>query len=189
MKRLFRVSATTAAAFAALLFAGTTSAQSKDTVIGKWTLNVAKSKFDPGPAAKSADVVLTGSGADGIKVVFDGVSSTGDRVHWEYTGNYDGKDYPMTGNVEGDTVSLKRINASSVETTYKLKGKVTLVNVHHRLGRRQDADRHPEGHERRWSEGQQPARIREGVTFTPKLHELHRRRRGCRIWRSSSASR
>ena len=129
MRRLFRVSATTAAAFAALLFASTTSAQSKDTVIGKWTLNVAKSKFDPGPAAKSADVVLTGSGADGIKLVFDGVSPTGDKVHWEYTGNYDGKDYPMTGNVEGDTVSLKRINANSVETTYKLKGKVTLVNV------------------------------------------------------------
>ena len=129
MRRLFRVSATTAAAFAALFFASTTSAQSKDTVIGKWTLNVAKSKFDPGPAAKSADVVLTGSGADGIKLVFDGVSPTGDKVHWEYTGNYDGKDYPMTGNVEGDTVSLKRINADSVETTYKLKGKVTLVNV------------------------------------------------------------
>ena len=129
MKRLFRVSATTAAAFAALVFAGTTSAQSKDPVIGKWTLNVAKSKFDPGPAPKSIDVVLTGSGTDGIKLVFDGVSPTGDKVHWEYTGNYDGKDYPMTGNVEGDTVSLKRINANSVETTYKLKGKVTLVNV------------------------------------------------------------
>jgi hypothetical protein len=129
MKRFFRVSATTAAAFAALLFAGATSAQSKDPVIGKWNMNVAKSKFSPGPAPKSAAIVFSGSGADGVKAVFDGVAGTGDKVHWEYTGNHDGKDYPMTGNAEGDMVSLKRINANSVETTYKLKGKVTVTNV------------------------------------------------------------
>ena len=35
----------------------------------------------------------------------------------------------MTGNAEGDMISLKRVNANTVETTYKLKGKVTVVNV------------------------------------------------------------
>ncbi|HYN09401.1 MAG TPA: hypothetical protein VES67_18605 [Vicinamibacterales bacterium] len=129
MKRLYRVSATTAAALAALLFAGTTSAQSKDPIIGKWTMNVAKSKFDPAPGGKSSTVVFTASGTDGVKAVLDGVAGTGDKIHWEYTANHDGKDYPMTGNPEGDMISLKRINANSVETTYKLKGKVTLTNV------------------------------------------------------------
>ena len=129
MKRFFRVSATIAAAFAALLFAGATSAQSKDPVIGKWNMNIAKSKFSPGPAPKSAAIVFSASGADGVKAVFDGVADTGDKVHWEYTANHDGKDYPMTGNAEGDMISLKRINANSVETTYKLGGKVTVTNV------------------------------------------------------------
>jgi hypothetical protein len=129
MKKCFRVSATAAAAFAALVFAGTASAQSKDPVVGKWTMNVAKSKLSPGPAPKSAAIVFSASGADGVKAVFDGVADTGDKVHWEYTGNHDGKDYPMTGNPEGDMISLKRLNANSVETTYKLKGKVTVTNV------------------------------------------------------------
>lgn len=106
-----------------------TSAQAKDPVIGKWNMNIAKSKLSPGPAPKSAAIVFSASGADGVKAVFDGVADTGDKVHWEYTANHDGKDYPMTGNAEGDMISLKRINANTVETTYKLKGKVTVVNV------------------------------------------------------------
>ena len=73
--------------------------------------------------------MFSASGADGVKAVFDGVTGTGDKMHWEYTGNHDGKDYPMTGNADGDMISLKRINANSVETTYKLKGKVTVTNV------------------------------------------------------------
>jgi hypothetical protein len=106
-----------------------TSAQAKDPVIGTWNMNIAKSKLSPGPAPKSAAIVFSASGADGVKAVFDGVAGTGDKVHWEYTANHDGKDYPMTGNADGDMISLKRVNANSVETTYKLKGKVTVVNV------------------------------------------------------------
>ena len=123
---------TSSLAIAAAMFVSavaSTSAQAKDPVIGKWNMNIAKSKFSPGPAPKSAAIVFSASGADGVKAVFDGVADTGDKIHWEYTGNHDGKDYPMTGNAEGDVISLKRVNANSVETTYKLKGKVTVVNV------------------------------------------------------------
>lgn len=116
----------------ALFFGATASstfAQPKDPVHGQWTLNNAKSTYNPGPALKSATVVFSSSGADGVKVVSDGVTGTGEKVHWEYTASHDGKDYPMTGNPEGDTIVLKRINANSVETTYKKGGKPTLVNV------------------------------------------------------------
>jgi hypothetical protein len=118
-----------AAALAIAAMAGAASAQSKDPVAGTWTLNVAKSKFAPGPPAKSGKAVITASGADGVKIAFDGVTGAGDKVHWEYTAQNDGKDYPMTGNPDADTVTLKRIHATSVETTYKKGGKVTLVNV------------------------------------------------------------
>jgi hypothetical protein len=127
--RMWTSSLVIAAAMFVSAVAGTASAQAKDPVIGKWNMNVAKSKFNPGPAPKTAAIVFTASGADGVKAVFDGVADTGDKVHWEYTGNHDGKDYPMTGNAEGDMISLKRVNANTVETTYKLKGKVTVVNV------------------------------------------------------------
>lgn len=109
--------------------ASSTFAQAKDPVQGKWTLNLAKSKYNPGPPAKSGAIVFSPSGADGVKAVFDGVTGTGEKVHWEYTGNHDGKDYPMTGNPDADTIALKRINANSVETTYKKGGKPTVVNV------------------------------------------------------------
>ena len=64
-----------------------------------------------------------------VKAVITGVTGTGDKVQWEYSAAMDGKDHPMTGTADGDTIALKPINANSVETTYKLKGKVTLVNV------------------------------------------------------------
>jgi hypothetical protein len=116
------------------LFVATTSDSTfaqPDPLTGKWSLNIAKSKFSPAPnpAPKSAVIVFSPSGADGVKAVYDGISTAGDKTHWEYTANHDGKDYPMTGNPEGDAISLKRINASSVETTYKKGGKVTVVNV------------------------------------------------------------
>jgi len=39
-----------------------------DAVIGTWKLNVAKSKYDPGPAPKGSTLTLEVAG-DGIKVV------------------------------------------------------------------------------------------------------------------------
>ena len=163
MSRVFPVSAAITAACVALMLAGTSSAQSKDPVFGKWTFNAAKSKLNPDPTPKNIVLVFSPSGPDGVKLVVDGVSGTGEKLQWEYTGNYDGKDYPMKGNPEADAVTLKRINANSVETTYKLKGKVTLVNVRQRVGRRQDDDRHAEGDQRRGREGRQPAGLREVV--------------------------
>jgi len=127
--KVWQISAVAVAA--ALVIApmgGATFAQTPDPVIGKWNLNVAKSKYSPGPAPKSAMATVSAAG-EGVKLVFDGVTGTGEKVHWEYTANYDGKDYPMTGNADGDMISLKRINANSAETTYKKGGKVTLVNT------------------------------------------------------------
>ena len=46
--------------------------------------------------------------------------TTGDS----YTAKFDGKDYPYTGSYGADAVSLKRIDARTIEETDKLKGKV-----------------------------------------------------------------
>jgi hypothetical protein len=54
-----------------------------------------------------------------VTVNADGTSTT-----ISYSAHYDGKDYPWTGNVNADTLAMKRIDAYTVETTQKKAGKV-----------------------------------------------------------------
>jgi hypothetical protein len=96
--------------------------------LGTWKLNVANSKYSPGPAPKSATVTFSAAG-QGVKAVIDGVGPDGGKVHWEYTANFDGKPYPVTGNGDGDMVVATRVNASTIETSYTLKGKPSVVNT------------------------------------------------------------
>ena len=97
--------------------------QAADPVIGTWKLDVAKSKFSPGPAPKSLTVKFEAAGK-GVKLTTDGVGADGQPTHTEYTAAYDGKDYPLIGSPVADTVSLKRIDASTSERTDKKGGKV-----------------------------------------------------------------
>jgi hypothetical protein len=101
-----------------------------DPAAGSWMLNVAKSKFSPGPAPKSAMLTIAVAG-QGIKVTTEGVSATGAKTSASYTANFDGKDAPLTGSATADTVSLRRINANTVERTDKKAGKVvqTITRV------------------------------------------------------------
>jgi len=102
------------------------SAQTIDPRVGTWTLNVAKSKFSPGPAPRSNTLKIEASGR-GEKVTTEGVNARGERAATQYTANFDGKDYPLTGSQNADTVSLRRINARTTERTDKKGGKVTVI--------------------------------------------------------------
>jgi phage tail sheath gpL-like len=110
-------------ALAGWLVAVDASAQAGDPIIGTWTLNVAKSTYEPGPAAKGGTVTFEAAG-EGIHVVADMVDGQGNADHTEYTANYDGKDYPLKGVPIADTVSLKRIDANTTERIDKKDGKV-----------------------------------------------------------------
>lgn len=96
-----------------------------DVNIGTWKLNVAKSKFSPGPGFKSQTLKIDAWGEDGVKYVADGVDGAGKPMHWEFEAKYDGKEYPFKGNPDADTIVYKRIDAYNVEATTKLKGKPT----------------------------------------------------------------
>ena len=103
-------------------------AQTPDPRLGTWKLNVAKSKYSPGPAPKSGSVTFSAAG-EGVKAVVDTVGPDGSETQWEYTANFDGKPYPVKGNPDGDMVVAKRVNPNTVETSYTLKGKPTTVNT------------------------------------------------------------
>jgi hypothetical protein len=103
-------------------------AQAPNALFGTWKLNPAKSKYSPGPAPKSMTVTYSAAGF-GMKIVVDVVPAEGKPQRWEMTPMYDGKDHPVTGNPDADTISIKRISDTKGESTFKKGGKVTAVNV------------------------------------------------------------
>jgi hypothetical protein len=93
--------------------------------MGTWKLNEAKSKFPP-KAPKNTTVVYEAAG-DNVKVTVDGVDGEGKPTHNEWTGKFDGKDYPLTGDRTSNTRSYTKIDDRTTELTNKKDGKVTTT--------------------------------------------------------------
>ena len=96
-----------------------------DANMGTWKLNEAKSKLNPnGP--KNHTVVYAPAGLN-VKVTVDGTDATGKPTHNEWTGKFDGKEYPVTGDAASDMRSYKRIDDRTLEFTGTKAGKVTVT--------------------------------------------------------------
>ncbi len=106
----------------ALCFIATAVCLASDVNMGTWKLNEAKSKFAPG-ATKNQTVTYQAEG-DQVKVTLEGTTADGKSVHIEWTGKYDGKFYPVTGDPNVDERSYKQINGRTVEVISKKDGKV-----------------------------------------------------------------
>jgi hypothetical protein len=104
-----------------VLWPQATAAQA-DPHVGTWVLNVAKSKYMPGPPPKEQTSVYSAAG-QGLKVSTKGTSADGKPTMTEFTANFDGKDYPVTGNPDWDAVSLRRVDSHTIEFTRKKSGK------------------------------------------------------------------
>jgi len=113
-----------------VVFASSTLAQSSNSTIGTWKVNLAKSTYAAGTAPKSGVFTVTAAG-EGFKVTVDAVTSNGTAQHWGFTANYDGKDNPITGNCPyGDAVASTRIDANTTKNIYKKGGTVTVTQTH-----------------------------------------------------------
>src|SRR5215470_13975606 len=84
-----------------------------DPQVGTWKLNEAKSKFAPG-ATKNNTVTYEAAG-DGVKVTVDGTTADGKPSHNEWTGKFDGKDYPVTGDPSSDMRSYKKVDNNTLD--------------------------------------------------------------------------
>jgi hypothetical protein len=109
----------------AVLFVGVTVCLADNPHMGTWKLNEAKSKFSPG-ATKNNTVVYEAAG-DSVKVTVDGVDGDGNPSHNEWTGKFDGKFYPVTGDPTSDMRSYRKINNHTMALTGKKGGKITLT--------------------------------------------------------------
>ena len=100
------------------------------SLAGTWTMNAAKSKFEPADLAlKSSTATYTFSGSS-VSASIDQVNAKGQKVHVEYTATLDGKDSPWKGTIDGkpntnqDATTFKKLDANTYHVESKLKGKV-----------------------------------------------------------------
>ncbi len=107
-----------------LCFVGAAVCFAADAQMGTWKLHEAKSKIGAG-SPKLTTVVYEIAG-DSVKVTVDGTDGDGKPLHSEWTGNYDGKDYPVTGDPSTDTRSYKKVNDHTLAFTNKKGDKVTI---------------------------------------------------------------
>jgi hypothetical protein len=110
----------TSVAAVLLVSAGVLAAQAdQNPFVGTWKLNVAKSKFSPGPAPKSETVTI----APDKKVSVEAVDADDKAINWSYTPAEDTA-VPIEG-MENSTV-LEKTSGNTVDHTWKLgKGNET----------------------------------------------------------------
>jgi hypothetical protein len=71
--------------------------------------------------------VVYEAAGENVKITVDGIAGDGKPVHHEWTGKFDGKDYPATGDPTHDVRSYKRTGDRSLEFDAKKGGKVTTT--------------------------------------------------------------
>ena len=99
-----------------------------DLLSGTWELDAAASRFDPGPARKT-DIRIYKVDGSVIHMTGKVVFADGKSINAEYTGAYDGKDYPVAGNPRVGTIAQERVDAHTAKTTTKRDGKITATRV------------------------------------------------------------
>jgi len=109
----------------ALCVVGLGLAFAESPEMGTWKLNEAKSKI-PAGFMKNTTVVYAAEG-DKVKVTTDGLDSKGSAMHTEWVGNFDGKDYPLTGDPTSDSRAYKRVSAHELTLSNNKGGKATTT--------------------------------------------------------------
>ena len=115
-----------------VLLANTAIAQIVDPHVGTWKLNVAKSTWVPGgaspPPGQVAVTTIESVGA-GLKVQISRELPDGTVTRFGFTADFDGKDTPIVGDPNTDTVALTRIHERMFKMVNKKNGKVTATQV------------------------------------------------------------
>jgi hypothetical protein len=102
------------------------AAAAPDPAMGTWQLNVSKSTFTPGPGNKSQTRTYSQSGHS-ITLVVRIVDADGKEMTIQSTYQLDGKDYPITGSPNYDTISGKQVASNTANFTLKKAGKAVAT--------------------------------------------------------------
>jgi hypothetical protein len=122
MRLLFLLTTLTALFTLPRIFAG----QSREPWFGTWKLNLAKSTVERNVRFKRATTKIE-PWEDGLKVTYDLVGVRGGVTHMEWTGKFDGKDYPVQGVDYVLTNAYSHVNDRSYEIVTKIDGIVSAT--------------------------------------------------------------
>ena len=89
--------------------------------LGTWKLNTAKST---GNVPKSETRTYAAAPDGGVALSWTRVTAAGKEISVKSTFKYDGKDYPVTGSPDFDTLSVRHADAYTTNGTQKRMGKV-----------------------------------------------------------------
>ena len=93
-----------------------------DPFVGTWKINLAKTKYDPGPPPKSLIRKYEPQGA-GIKATTEGIDGEGKPILVWTVLTFDGKDCAIHGAQNYDTGTATRIDANTWKAVLKKSGK------------------------------------------------------------------
>src|SRR5262245_51634346 len=122
----FSLCASAALGFA--LLASNDSFAQADPMIGDWKINLAKSKYNPGPPPRSSSLNVHAAG-DGVMAMFDNVNAQGAQAHPMFMVICNGQPQDVTGAANADKMTCRRQNPSSQEFTNMKSGRVTSTGT------------------------------------------------------------
>lgn len=112
-----------------IIFSTATLSAQTNPMIGAWKLNLAKSKFIPGPPPQTQMTTIE-LVSGGMKHTTTGIAADGKTISYTYTTFVEGKYEPITGKGPSgaDSIAVKHIDPNTTEATYKKDGKVVQTS-------------------------------------------------------------
>jgi len=107
---------------AALSFTAAAACFAASPQMGTWKLNEAKSKLVPGMGKNTT--VTYAEQKDKIKITVEGIDKDGKPTHSVWVGKFDGKAYPVKGNLPYNSVAYKEENERTNDITTWKDGKM-----------------------------------------------------------------
>ena len=122
------------AALGWLTLAVSLSGQQPSPLFGVWRLNPARSSPGSSPAlVKRTTCTIEpredGNAKDGVRVAYDMVGVRGGITHVEWTGKFDGRDYPVQGLGYVLTNAYRRIDERTYEVVQKVDGELAAAST------------------------------------------------------------
>jgi hypothetical protein len=107
---------------AALSFTAAAACFAASPQMGTWKLNEAKSKLVPGMGKNTT--VTYAEQKDKIKITVEGIDKDGKPTHSVWVGKFDGKAYPVKGNLPYNSVAYRVVNDRTNDITAMKDGKI-----------------------------------------------------------------
>ena len=110
-----------------LALSGALAGQGSTNWFGTWTLNLARSTYSPGPPPFKRATRRIEAAGDRITIIDDQVRNRGGIAHYEWTGTFDGVDYPVQGVELVLTNAYRRVDDRTYELIQKIDGEVVAT--------------------------------------------------------------